>query len=110
MVPKISSGIEEKDYSIKTFTSFRYGRKCKVPPVRSNIPERVKTLRYATISLHGVQLFNMLPRCIREITDITIDDFKTSLDIFLGTIPDEPLLNGYTARRRKESNSLLHMI
>ena len=37
-------------------------------------------------------------------------DFKKELDKFLGTVPGEPLTTGYTARRRAESNSLLHMI
>ena len=35
--------------------------------------------------------------------------FKLHLDRFLATVPDEPQVRGYTAMRRAESNSLLHI-
>ena len=35
--------------------------------------------------------------------------FKTVLDKYLSTIPDEPQIQGYTSMRRAESNSLLDM-
>ena len=42
-------------------------------------------------------------------TDCKVDIFKRRLDKYLSTIPDEPQVLGYTAQRRADSNSILHM-
>ena len=63
-----------------------------------------------SFSVNGPKLFNSLPSHLRNMTGVSPQDFKRELDKFLGTVPDEPLTTGYTARRRAESNSLLHMI
>ena len=42
-------------------------------------------------------------------SECTLEVFKRSLDNFLVTVPDEPQIQGYTAMRRAESNSLIHM-
>ena len=55
-------------------------------------------------------LFNSIPSHLRNMTGVSHVEFKKELDKFLKTIADEPLMCGYTARRRAESNSLLHMI
>ena len=39
-----------------------------------------------------------------------MDAFKSKLDRFLQTVPDEPQIQGYTAMRRAGSNSLLDMV
>ena len=44
-----------------------------------------------------------------NISGCTVETFKLHLDRFLATVPDEPQVRGYTAMRRAESNSLLHM-
>ena len=36
--------------------------------------------------------------------------FKVLLDKFLASVPDEPLIRGYTAYRRADTNSLLDMV
>ena len=36
--------------------------------------------------------------------------FKGLLDKFLASVPDEPLIRGYTAYRRADTNSLLDMV
>ena len=38
------------------------------------------------------------------------DIFKRALDRFLSKVPDEPLIPGYTAMRRADSNSLVNMM
>ena len=38
-----------------------------------------------------------------------MDMFKRQLDKYLSTIPEEPKVLGYTAQRRADSNSVLHM-
>ena len=44
---------------------------------------------------------------LRNSSDITVEEFKRELDRYLTSIPDEPLIPGYTAMRRTDSNSLL---
>ena len=60
--------------------------------------------------MKGPQLFNILPADIRNLNSCSVDIFKRALDRFLTNVPDEPLIPGYTAMRRADSNSLLDMI
>jgi hypothetical protein len=38
---------------------------------------------------------------------VTVDDFKTELDKHLATLPDQPLIPGYTQYRRVDTNSIV---
>ena len=87
----------------------RRGRECIVPRVNRNAPSNIQKLLYASLPVHGQQLFNTLPVELRNTTGCTVDSFKRRLDRYLSTIPDEPQIPGYTAQRRAESNSLLDM-
>ena len=95
---------------IKSTTSLRFGRKCVIPPVPKHATSGVKSLREASFCIQGARLFNVLPMEIRNISNVELSVFKTKLDEFLRTIPDEPLSPGYTDARQAESNSLLHMM
>ena len=105
MVPNLTT-----DNKITSNTSLRFGRKCVVPSMSRTASSRVQSIREGSLSVNGVQLFNVLPRQIRDMTNVELPDFKKKLDEFLATIPDEPLCPGYTGIRRAESNSLLHMV
>lgn len=87
----------------------RRGRECMVPAVKQTAPAPIRRLQYASLPIHGQQLFNTLPAEIRNLTNIDVDSFKRRLDKYLQLIPDEPQIPGYTAQRRAESNSLLDM-
>ena len=87
----------------------RLGRKCDIPPLNTNSTQHVQNLREASLSVRGQKLFNILPKHIRDLKGCTKDSFKTSLDQYLRTVPDEPQIQSYTLLRRAESNSLLHM-
>ena len=87
----------------------RRGRSCRVPSVSSQVPSSVQKLRYSSFAIRGPRLFNTLPTELRNKSDCTVDTFKRSLDKYLRTVPDEPQIPGYTAMRRAESNSLIHM-
>ena len=50
----------------------------------------VKSLREQNFQDHGPQLFNALPKEIRNLQKISLDDFKAKLDQYLMTIPDQP--------------------
>ena len=71
---------------------------------------RLKQIHAASLTIHGVNLFNTLPKSVRDLTGIKVDVFKRALDTYLKNIPDEPLLPGYTKYRRASSNSIIHMI
>ena len=88
----------------------RLGRKCDIPSIITNSTTHVQNLREASLSVRGQKLFNILPKHLRDIKDCTKETFKSALDRFLSTIPDEPHIQGYVQMRRAESNSLLHMI
>ena len=94
---------------IQTKWHIRRGRTCRIPVVNPRAPTAIKTIRYSSFAILGPQLFNTLPAEIRNLTACTVDSFKRSLDKYLKSIPDEPQIRGYTAMRRAESNSLLHM-
>ena len=85
----------------------RRGRLCKIPQVLPNAPSRIKTLRTESFVIKGPRIFNSLPQEIRSFTGGTVDAFKSRLDAYLKTVPDEPLIPGYIAARRVESNSLI---
>ena len=88
----------------------RNGRSCVLLNQRRNLPAELQNHRLASLGVHGTRLFNSLPKLLRDLSKCDVDVFKSNLDKFFAIIPDEPLLNGYTAMRRTESNSVLDMI
>ena len=85
----------------------RHGRFCNVPVIK-NTP--FKSFVQSSFAVQSGQLFNCLPKEIRELTSCSKDAFKNCLDNFLKTVPDEPLLSGYTRYKRADSNSLIDMV
>ena len=93
-----------------TFKSHvRRGRECIPPRVSRTCDSKVQNLIYASLPVHGQQLFNCLPKELRNLTGCKVDVFKSHLDRYLMQVPDEPLIQGYERYRRAESNSLLNM-
>jgi len=84
----------------------RTGRKClrKAPPTQAQA--RFKSLLSASLPYSGPKIFNSLPRKIRDITDCSVDKFKSQLDNYIMTIPDQPPVPGYTSLCRAPTNSL----
>ena len=74
--------------------SERGGRMCSVPKIKSQTRHSVKTLRYQSFQVHGPQLFNTLPKYIRNMTKCGVPEFKEALDNFLTKIPDQPKVGG----------------
>ena len=87
----------------------RRGRECFPPKVNQYCNRKVQSLLYASLPVHGQQLFNCLPKELRNLTNCEVDAFKGELDRYLCTVPDEPLIRGYEKFRRADSNSLLSM-
>ena len=88
----------------------RRGRVCHVPAVSHQAPPALQATRAASLGVRGVALFNALPLNLRNMTGCRKDVFKRALDKFLATVPDEPLIPGYTAQRRCCSNSILDWV
>ena len=105
-VPNLNSTVIE---TTSDATS-RIGRLCHVPHVSNQAPAFVKKARDASLPIRGVKLFNAIPKELRNITGCKTDSFKAALDRFLATIPDEPLIPGYTAGRRCSTNSIIEWV
>ena len=66
----------------------RRGRECVIPPLKGR--QAVRTLRNQSFQVNGPQLFNSIPKKLREIKKVHTDDFKLELDKYLSTLPDHP--------------------
>lgn len=95
---------------IQTAWHPRRGRICRVPTLNLRGPKQFQNVRETSFGVKGPRLFNILPAHIRKLSGCSLDIFKNSLDKYLATVPDEPQIIGYTAMRRADTNSLLHMI
>ena len=109
IMENIVPNLPNDDSKIQPVLSTRHGRFCKVPKV-STSHCKIKTLREGSFCVNGANLFNALPKNIRDLTGIDVLEFKKKLDKFLMTVGDEPQSPGYTAGRRAASNSLVHMV
>ena len=73
---------------LETTNSDRRGREVKVPPVKGS--GKIQTLREFSFQVHGSRLFNSVPKSVRNLTRVSIEEFKEKLDNYLSTLPDEP--------------------
>ena len=91
---KVSQGLV-RGYSIE-FTSSRGRRgRCALPnAVVPSAPASVRNARESSLGVKGSLIFNLLPAELRNIDNQNIDIFKTKLDKFLTTIPDQPTIAG----------------
>ena len=101
--PNISEGPSGRS----AYWNDRRGRYCQVPGVLTSAPCRIQNIRRASLGIKGPRLFNSLPKCLRNLTGVSIDTFKNNLDKFLKSIPDEPLIPGYTKYRSVDANSII---
>ena len=72
----------------------RRGREVKVPILRGK--PAVRKLREQSFQYNGPKLFNSLPKCLRGISKVSVEEFKEKLDKYLQHIPDEPNVEGLT--------------
>ena len=95
---------------IRCTESSRNGRMCIIPSMAKRTSTHLTNMREGSFCIDGTRLFNSVPKDIRDLTGVDVAKFKEKLDEFLSAVPDEPQCCGYTADRRAESNSLLHMV
>ena len=107
--PVISSEFSSRNF-INVVMSSRLGRKCVVPSTPSRATTAIKNIRFNSFHVHGCRLFNALPASIRNITGLSVEQFKHSLDVFLYSVPDRPHLPGLRKFCPVNSNSLIDII
>ena len=93
-----------KGYNLNFENNPRRGKYVK----ERNMPANVKRAREASLSVRGAKIFNMLPKSLRNFSSDKVDGFKSKLDSYLKTVPDQPTIQG--RRRGAETNSLIHQI
>ena len=97
--------------TIKSVYNERRGRLCVIPNLpRSICSSKLRTIREKSFGVSGPQLFNLLPKKVRNISDVSVDTFKHNVDMFLRSIPDQPSVPGYVAQRAAATNSLRDMV
>ena len=77
-------------------------------PLCNSAAASVRKARESSLQVKGAKLFNCIPRDLRDTVTGTSDQFKTKLDAWLSTIPDQPTIPGRP--RAAASNSLLDQI
>ena len=93
-------GINKIDNSEMT----RQGRRLVVPILKGK--SQIKKMREQSFQCNGPKLFNSLPPKLRNISGVSIDEFKMALDKHLEKIPDQPRMDGLVPAAN--SNSILH--
>ena len=86
----------------------RRGRSIIPKTIVKSAPTMVRNARERSLGVKGAQIFNLLPENIRGMNSEHVDLFKNHLDVFLGSIPDQPTVTGLG--RGADSNSLLHQL
>ena len=104
---KILIGNTSNNLNVQFNIHKRRGRLCHIKRIHPRAPTRIKTLKENAFALRGPRLFNALPRHLRDSTD-HLDGFKTQLDKFLRTIPDQPKLPHY--HLSAASNSIIDQL
>ena len=82
--------VPDTNITLSNDENSRVGRMCKVPALKPK--ERKK--RENSFQIAGPKLFNCLPKSIRNLKNIGVEEFKENLDLFLSTVPDEPKISG----------------
>ena len=98
-------------YTINLINNPRRGRLCVSRIINKKAPIQVRRASEASLAVKGARLFNLLPRYIRDTAvpvSKSVIPFKTKLDNFLSSIPDQPTVQ--SRRRPAETNSLLDQI
>ena len=104
---KMLEDLVPKCIDLKRRNGGRNGRSFRLPLLSRTASTRLKTIRDDSFFVQSVKLFNSLPREIRDLKGCSVEKFKGKLDKFLLTLPDAPLIPGYTASSLVGSNSVV---
>ena len=104
---KVAQGLVH-GYHATFVHSDRRGRQMQQAPLCNQAPSSVRKARESSLQVRGARLFNCIPRDLRDSSTGTPEQFKTKLDTWLSTIPDQPTVPG--RQRAAASNSLLEQV
>lgn len=110
IIEKLVPNLSDTNGEIVSIVHPRHGRQCSLMNLNNSASTKVSNLRNDSFSVHATRLFNVLPYSIRNTTNCSVPEFKSKLDRFLSSVPDEPQIVGMTQYRRAETNSLVDMI
>ena len=82
------------NFGVKWSSNFRRGCMIDLPkrfPMKQTLANNI---RDQSLIIRGGRIFNALPHVIRNSTNISLDVFKSRLDVFLQQIPDTPSIPG----------------
>ena len=77
-------------------------------PLCHAAPAAVKKAKESSLQVKGAQLFNCIPRELRDTFTGTAEQFKAGLDKWLADVPDQPTIPG--RQRAAVTNSLLDQV
>ena len=97
-----------KGYNLPFKHNPRRGRLVDLPPVVGGCPAAITNAHEANLRVKGAKLFNLLPTELRGLDGVLVDTFKKGLDAWLGTVPDQPTIQG--RQRAAATNSLLDQV
>ena len=91
----------------------RRGRVCLIPKLKGT--NKVQKLRQQSFQMSGPQLWNSLPKSVRNLKTNNLDDFKQILDEYLCKVPDEPKCVGLNPGATnvlsgRPSNSIIYQV
>ena len=104
---KVAQGLVQ-GYKSTFVQSERRGRLMVLAPLCNQAPTAVKKAKESSLQVRGARLFNSIPREIRDTVTGTPEMFKSKLDEWLSTIPDQPTVPG--RQRAATTNSLLDQV
>ena len=93
MINTIVPNIKGKNEIRTRRYSERLGLMCEIPKLNHQAMERIKSFKESSLIVRGPRLFNSLPPELRICLG-NLEAFKSKLDKFLMTVPDQPPLPG----------------
>ena len=78
--------------------------------ISKDAPAWVQQAKLHSFKHQAVQIWNLLPKYIRDTTNVSVDTFKSKLDRYLQTIPDQPRIPSMISQCLTTSNCLQSFI
>jgi ribonuclease P/MRP protein subunit RPP40 len=89
--------------SLDSIPDSRRGRTLAIPPLTGSV-RAIRSMKESAFQTEGPRLFNSLPREVRNIKGC-LQTFKSHLDAFLETVPDQPATPGLVPGAQKLSGA-----
>ena len=99
---KILNELTSNDLNMDFYDNPRFGIMARVPSINNTSNHKARTLYDLSFAVMGPRLWNIVPKVTKECTSLF--SFKTHLDSFLKTFPDQPPVTGYVSQN---NNSIL---